>query len=55
MTQKRWKQIEEFVQVGDPLKDIGVDEGELIDYIVDLKKEVKRLKEFEWKYNDLCK
>lgn len=55
MTEKRWKEIEEWVERGDPLKDIGVDEGELLDYIIELRKKVSKLKEYEWKYKELCK
>ena len=55
MTEKRWKEIERKLENGDPLKDIGVIEDELISYIVNLRKEIKRLKDFEWKYKELCK
>jgi hypothetical protein len=55
MTKKRWNKIIDLFNMGDPLKDIGVDEKELIDYIIKLQKEVKRLEEFEWKYKELNK
>ena len=55
MTEKRWKQIEDMSEQGDPLKDIGVDDGELIEYIIELRKKVSKLKEYEWMYKDLCK
>jgi hypothetical protein len=55
MTEKRWKQIEQWVKVGDPLKDIKVNESELIDYIIELRNQISKLKEFEWKYKELSK
>lgn len=42
MTEKRWNEIENLLEIGDPLKDIGVDEGELIDYILELRKKLKK-------------
>lgn len=40
MTEIRWKKIEEYVCInGDSIKDV-VDEGELIDYILELRKKL---------------
>lgn len=38
MTNKRWKQIEDIMEAGDPIKDIGCDEQELYEYCVELMK-----------------
>jgi hypothetical protein len=37
MTRKRWNEIREVFELGDPLKDIGCDDDELIAYIFDLR------------------
>lgn len=44
MTNKRWKEISQFVEIGDPLKDIGCDEQELYEYCVELRNKLAKAK-----------
>lgn len=43
MTKERWNKISEWLESGDPLKDINCDESELLDYIHDLRKQLNKL------------
>jgi len=40
MENSRWEQIKAWIDSGDPLKDIHCDEGELIDYIFELREQL---------------
>ncbi len=42
MTDERWKEISEYIDNDDPLKDIDCDDGELIDYIDELRKQLHK-------------